>query len=83
MDERKYITLKDLDYGDLKDVIWDNIFKDEDAKNDFKFLLDNGFLRVVFPKGTILKSTGHDETYYIKGRQFDLYVEYNDVRRIK
>lgn len=83
MDERKYITLKDLDYGDLKDVIWDNIFKDEDAKNDFKFLLDNGFLRVVFPKGTVLISKGNDETYDIKGKKFDLYVEYNDVRRIK
>lgn len=83
MNERKFITLRDLDYGDLQDVIWDDIFKDEDAKNNFKFLLTNGFLRVVFPKGTVLKAGEHDETYTIKGKEFDLYVEYNDVRRIK
>ena len=83
MNERIYITLKDLDYGDLQDVIFDDIFEDENAKNELKFLLKNGFLRVIFPKGTLLKSQGNNETYDIKGKIFDLYVENNDIRRVK
>ena len=83
--DKRYVVLKDLDYGDLQDIIWDDIFTDEDAKNDFEFLLKNGFLRVIFPKGTVLKRTQVDDNgvYRIKDKKFDLYLENGDIRRVK